>query len=58
MEKTTTTALLSGVLCRAGSNLSLCGLWLFLAFLSKLPLIRAEITEELGHCCKAAVAKK
>lgn len=58
VEKTTTMARLSGVLCRAECNQSLCGLGLLLAFLSKLPLIRAEIIEELGHHCKEAVAKK
>lgn len=58
MEKTTTMARLSGALCRAECNLSLCGLGLLLAFLSKLPLIRVEIIKEVSHRCKAAVAEK
>ena len=51
-------ALLSGVLCQVGSNPSLRGLWLLLAFLSKVPLIRPEIIEGPGHCCEAALAKR
>lgn len=51
-------ALLSGVLCRAESNPSLHGLWLLLAFLSKVPLMRPQIIGEPGHCQEAAVAEK
>ena len=51
-------ALPYGVLCQVESHLSQGGLWLRLAFLSKVPLIRPEIIEVPGHCHEAAVAKK